>query len=246
MIQNMTVTAEESAYAPSARSKLFILTDDTDAARAWSHVLTRYDIETRAADYSDISEATSRINSFDLSLVDHYQDADSALQICQRMRDATELPLILFTYETDERYHLKAYKLGVDECVTKPIGIPLFLAKTRAWLRRVSRQDDTAKELAVQGFRLDLTTRMVGTPEGKTVKLSNLECRLMHMLMANYGRILETSLLTDRIWSSSTAPDARMLKNLVYRLRCKLEVTPDHPGYIRSVPGIGYVFSVDG
>ena len=155
-------------------------------------------------------------------------------------------PLLLFTYEADERFHIEAYRLGVEECVGKPIGIPLFVAKTRAWLRQVYQYQhgEAAQTLSANGFYLDPETSMFGTHEER-VKLSNLECRLMSVLMVNRGQVVETGLLARRVWSMYSNPDPRMLKNLVYRLRQKVERVSGGRQYIQSVAGTGYLFQTD-
>ena len=132
-------------------------------------------------------------------------------------------PLLFFTYETDERFHLNAYELGVEECIAKPIGIPLFLAKVHAWLHRAAIQNAPNTILCVSRFQIDPERRLVTTPDEVTIKLSNLECRLLYVLMANRGRILESQLLVDRIWSEYQDVDSQLVKNLIYRLRRKID-----------------------
>ena len=226
------------------RSQILIVTDDADASRAWARVLSRYDLDAVVTSYDGLPSILSRISSFREVLVDHHEDPAGALQVCQRLRSMTQQPLLLFTYETDERYHIEAYRLGVEECVVKPIGIPLLVAKTRAWLRQGFQQEDAVQELAVHSLYLDPETRIFRTLEN-SVKLSNLECRLLSILMANRGQVMETGLLAKRVWSMYSEPDPRLLKNLVYRLRHKLGPVSDGHEYIESVAGIGYVFRAE-
>ena len=226
--------------------QILILTDDADASRAWSHVLSRHDIEAQVSSYDGLSSVLPKIGSFHEIIVDHYNDADTALDICRRLRSLTQQPLLLFTYETDERYHIEAYRLGVEECVGKPVGIPLFVAKTRAWLRQVFQyqHEELAQRLIANGFFLDPETNMFGTPEA-SVKLSNLESRLMSTLMVNRGQVMETGYLARSVWSMYSNPDPRLLKNLVYRLRNKVEYVSNGQQYIQSVAGTGYVFQCE-
>ena len=231
--------------AISSRAQVLILTDDSDASRAWSHVLSRYDIDVTVTDYSGLPKFVSEIGTFRELLVDHYQDAQSALEICQKLRTLTQHPILLFTYETDERYHIQAYRLGVEECVRKPIGIPLFVAKTRSWLRRVIQDESPHGRLSSSNLYLDPQTRILENEDGETVRLSNLECRLMTVFMTNPGQVLESNLLTDRVWSMYSDPDPQMLKNLVYRLRNKIQSVSVERQHIERVSGIGYVFQID-
>ena len=117
-----SISFQAQADSMPGRARVLILTDDADASRAWTFVLGRYDIEAKVIAYDGLVSISAKISSFHEILVDHYDDPESALQICRRLRDLTQQPLLLFTYETDERFHLEAYRLGVEECVAKPIG----------------------------------------------------------------------------------------------------------------------------
>ncbi len=204
--------------------------------------MNRYDIDVTVTDYSGLSKFVPEIGTFRIMLVDHYQDPQSALEICEKLRMLTQYPILLFTYETDERYHIEAYRLGVEECVRKPIGIPLFVAKARSWLRRVFQDESPHGRLSSSSLHLDPQTRILENENGETVRLSNLECRLMTIFISNPGQILESKLLTDRVWSMYSDPDPYMLKNLVYRLRNKIQRVSVEGQHIERVAGIGYVF----
>lgn len=224
-----------------ARARVLILTDDIDASRAWTYVLGRYDIEAMVSAYDGLAAVSSKLNTFHEILVDHYDEPSGALQLCRRLRSLSSRPLLLFTYESDERFHLDAYRLGVEECVAKPIGIPLFVAKTRAWLRQVAPHEDPMRTVTVHGLRLNPESRVLEC-DNASIKLSNLECRLLFVLMANRGQVVETEALTKRVWSMYGEPDRKMLKNLVYRLRHKIARIAGGRDYIENVEGYGYIF----
>ena len=230
-----------NAIVTPARARVLILTDDGDASRAWAHVLSRYDIETVVNSYDDLPKVGRQINSFHETLVDHYDDPSDALEICNKLRTMSHQPLLLFAYETDERFHLSAYRIGIEEYVAKPISIPLFVAKTRAWLRQATQSAESTHLVQANGFVLDPESRLLNHDEA-TVKLSVLEYRLMSLLMTNQGQILELGLLTQRVWAMYPHPDPKMLKNLVYRLRHKLQRISPCREYIESIEGIGYRF----
>ena len=233
---------DDFLYLPAA-TRVLILTDDGATSATWSHVLKRYSIEVQVRSYEQLSEIVPKINFFQEVLVDHFGDPDNALLVCKRIRGMTQQPLLLFTYETDERFHMEAYRSGVDECVQKPLGVPLFVAKTRAWLRQAGQYqpEDPVQNLNAHGFVLDTETSVLTMSE-KSVKLSHLECRLLSVLMANRGQVMGSRLLVDRVWSMHSDPDPKLLKNLVYRLRHKMDCVSDGHQYIRSVSGIGYIF----
>ena len=226
--------------SPLARTQILIVTDDVDTSFAWSRILQRDYAIVEVIGFDDIPNVAAKIHSFSEILVDHRDTPNRVLEVCRRLRGMSQHPLLLFTYETDERFHIEAYRLGVEECISKPIGGPLLVAKTKAWLRQAFQYGDSVQDLTVDGFRLDPETRIFGTDE-LSVKLSNLECRLMSILMANRGQVMESRHLARRVWSMYSDPDPQMLKNLVYRLRHKVEPVVGGRQYIESVVGIGYV-----
>ena len=228
-------------------AQILILSDDPEAARIWSHTLDRQQVESVTRPYGRVVDLTKGLTAYDLVIIDDYQNVTDVFDLCRVVRAANPHPLLLFTYESDERYHLKAYQVGVDECVAKPIGIRLCQQKVFAWLRRVerTREPSSPMELEVANFRLDAQLRLLMLPTGKSVRLSRLEHRLMYALMSNRGQIMETELLLSRIWDDYTVVDRQMLKNLVYRLRRKVEPVPQHPRHIKAVTHMGYIFEAD-
>ncbi len=233
---------DDFLYLPAV-THVLILTDDGATSATWSRALKRYNIEVQAKSYERLSEIVPKINFFQEVLVDHFGGQDSALLVCKRIRGMTQQPLLLLTDVADERFHIEAYRSGVDECIQKPIGIPLFVAKARAWLRQAGQYqpEDPVQNLNAHGFFLNTETSVLTMSE-KSVKLSHLECQLMSVLMANRGQVIETQLLADRVWSMHSNPDPQLLKNLIYRLRQKIDCVSDGRQYIRSVFGIGYIF----
>jgi len=143
----------------------------------------------------------------------------------------------------NESHILKAYQAGVDECVAKPVSPALFLAKVKVWLRHSWTIPAEGLEfMQISDLYLDTHGRKVIRGAGEGIKLTNLEFRFLYLLMNNPGRILETEYIVERVWGYYGDGDSNLLKNLVYRLRRKIE--PDHnsPRYIHSEPGIGYKF----
>ena len=231
-------------YSLQNRTKVLISSDSVDAAKAWSSVLHRYDIEVDVLGYDRVQRGSTQISPYHEVVIDHYGDADVALKICETLRSRTTQPLLLCTYEYDERFQLEAYRFGVEEYIKKPIGIPLFVAKVRAWLRQACQLADTPRTLTANNLWLDQETRMLSTTD-TSVRLSYLECRLMVELMAHRGQVIEADALTQRVWSMYNEQGPQALKNLVYRLRHKIERISGQQESIESVPGIGYMLQSD-
>jgi DNA-binding response OmpR family regulator len=136
---------------------------------------------------------------------------------------------------------VEAYEAGADECIAKPIGLRLGVAKVRAWLRRSwTVPTEALTSLEAGGLRLDPDKRHLELPGGGEIGLTNLELRLLHLLMSHPGQVLGPEVIVDRVWGFESA-DSAVLKNMVYRLRRKIEPDPAHPRYLRTAAG-GYVF----
>jgi DNA-binding response OmpR family regulator len=224
-------------------ARVLLVSDEPEAGRIWAFALQQMGLETILT--SGIQDALQEwaAGPFDLVVIDVHTPHLDGVDLCRRVRAEAANPILLFTPESDEAHVLKAYQAGVDECVVKPISPTLFLAKVRAWLRRSWTVPAGALDCLQAGdLRLDPPRRVVVTPSGETIKLSSLEFRLLHLLMIHRGQVLPSDLIIDRVWGYAGGGDSTLLKNLVYRLRHKIELDPGQPGYIQTVAGEGYAF----
>ena len=166
-----------------------------------------------------------------------------ALELVSTLRAESILPILLLTAIRDEAFILDAYKAGVDECILKPINPLLFHAKVKAWLRRSwNIPMDMLDPLRVGGVYLDPSNRALELSGRGPVHLTNLEFRLLYYFMARPGRTVTTEELCQRVWAPADEADVKTLKNLIYRLRQKIETDPANPRSILTVTGVGYQF----
>ena len=173
-------------------------------------------------------------------------DSESlSLALITELREEAVLPILLLTSSRSEKFLLNAYEAGVDECILKPIDPILFEAKMKAWLRRSSNVPvDILETLRVDDLQLIPSDRTVVLDDQDPIHLTNLELRLLYYLMGRPGRTLTTKELCQGVWNRHTIGDPMTLKNLVYRLRRKIEADPAHPHYLHTVAGVGYRFVV--
>jgi two-component system OmpR family response regulator len=151
-------------------------------------------------------------------------------------------PILLFLPGHHETRILDAYADGVDEVVVKPISPPIFLAKIMAWMRRSWIMPTDGLMLVKAGkYKLDPARRCVFDPNDHETKLTNLEFRLLHILMSRPGHIFLVDDLIETIWGGYGHGDQGLLKNVVYRLRKKVEKDPSHPLLLQTHQG-GYSF----
>jgi DNA-binding response OmpR family regulator len=167
----------------------------------------------------------------------------SLLNMIRSLREESVVPVLLLTTTKPEEYILQAYDAGVDECIIKPTSPSLFHAKIKAWLRRSFSVPMYALDaLRVGKVQLVPSDRSVTIGDGAPVRLTNLELRLLYALMSQPGRTLTAEELIQKVWGYSEEADNTVLKNVIYRLRRKIEVDNSHPAVIQTVAGVGYKF----
>ncbi|MEW6404671.1 MAG: response regulator transcription factor [Chloroflexota bacterium] len=182
----------------------------------------------------------------DLIVLDVSWPENLILDMIKKLRVETVVPIILLTPVGTEAFQLNAYLAGVDDVLTKPISPSLFNAKIKVWLRRAwTVSPDTLEPLSVSKMQLLPEMRSVNMPNGVIVRLTNLEFRLLYFLMSRAGRPVTAEHLIQHVWGYADGADSTILKNLVYRVRRKIEKDPAKPVYLQTAPGLGYQFATD-
>jgi len=170
----------------------------------------------------------------------------STKSLIKDLRGETANPILLLSSRQDEEYILEMYNVGVDEYIVKPISPAIFVAKTRAWLRHSwTMPVALLNKIRVGKMTLLPDERMLAIEDRGSIKLTNLELRLLHVLMSDVEKTISADELIHRAWGYSEETDNTVLKNMIYRLRRKVEVDPASPYIILTVPGIGYKFVAD-
>ncbi len=226
--------------------RLLVVSDDPETRRIWAYALSQAGLE--VVSVTSAEEALERWSAevFDLIIVDDHTVELAGIDVCRTLRTEVVNPLLLLMPSANEAHLLQAYEAGVDECVAKPIGPRLLLAKVKAWLRRSwTLPAEALNDLQTANLRLNPLKRELVRGDGSAVKLTNLEFRLLHLLISQPGQVLEPDVIVARVWGHSGEGDSVLLKNLVYRLRRKIEPDPSQPRYIETVPGTGYTFQSD-
>jgi DNA-binding response OmpR family regulator len=175
-------------------------------------------------------------------LVCDIEPEELGLGLITELRDEAVLPILFLTSNPSDNFLLEAYNAGVDECVSKPIHPPVLEAKIKAWLRHASNVPvDVLSTLKVDDLQLIPSDRIVILDDRGPIHLTNLELRLLYYLMGRPGRTVTIEELCQHVWGQNQG-DATTLKNLVYRLRRKIEADPSHPHLVSTVSGVGYRF----
>jgi DNA-binding response OmpR family regulator len=163
--------------------------------------------------------------------------------ICQHIRSQSDVPIILLTVRGEENDIVRGLEAGADDYILKPFSPRQLVARIQAVLRR-GRSGDSASlssRLSIAELDFNPKLREVSLASGQTKSLTSLESRLLESLMLNTGHILTTDDLISDVWGASGG-NSEMLRQLVRRLRTKIEDDPTKPFYIQNVPGLGYAF----
>lgn len=173
----------------------------------------------------------------DLVLLDLNLPKLDGLSVCRRLRSMTGAPIVILTVRADDETVVTALESGADDYVVKPFSPSQLVARLRAVLRRAG-VTPSAATLEAAGLTLDRARGEVLRRDGVSVRLTPLEARLLESLMLHAGQVLSPDSLIAAVWGAEGA-DRSMLKQVVYRLRSKIEAE-GQPQAIETVPGMGY------
>jgi DNA-binding response OmpR family regulator len=158
--------------------------------------------------------------------------------VCRRIREQSDTPIILLTVRGEEDDIVRGLELGADDYIAKPFSPRQLVARAQAILRRAGKTAAPALR-QVAGLTLDPNRREVYIEQGEAINLTPLECRLLDYLMLNAGQIVTAEAIIAQVWGVEGG-DRDMLRQLVRRLRSKIEPDPAQPVYIETVPSLGY------
>ena len=228
----------KSNYVP----KIFVVCDRTDTAPVWGFILRQQGLIVILETSLDKAVDHWSMEMPDLVVIDIDITHQDPMLLYKKFRAVSVAPILLFLPAHHETQILEAYAAGVDEVVVKPISPAIFLAKIVAWVRRSWTLPVDGLSLVKAGrHRLDPTRRCLIDPNEQEIKLTNLEFRLLHLLMSRPAFVFSAEDIIQSIWGGFGSGDQVLLKNVVYRLRRKIEVDPGHPTLLQTWQG-GYSF----
>ena len=177
----------------------------------------------------------------DLIVLDINLPKIDGFTVCQRIRQQDDTPILLLTVRGEEDDIVRGLELGADDYITKPFSPRQLVARAQAVLRRAGKSP-TPGVRQVGTLTFDPRRREVTLDQGEAISLTPLESRLLDYLMLNAGHVLTTEAIIEHVWGAGGG-DRDMLRQIVHRLRSKIEADPAHPVTIETVSGLGYGFS---
>lgn len=182
------------------------------------------------------------LESPDLAVLDHAPPLDG-IELCRELRRRSRLPIMMLNAHDREDDLLAAFEAGADDYLRKPFSPRVLLARIKALLRRV----DTApvKVLTVGQVSLDVEEHALRIGSSDPLRLTPLEFMAIHMLLSTPGRTVTVARLLTELWGDESTDKQRVLKQLIYRLRRKIELDPAKPRLIITTPHAGYRFETE-
>lgn len=195
----------------------------------------------------DGEEALEKIreNPFDIILLDVMLPKLNGFEVCQQIRDFSDVPIIMLTAKGDDMDKILGLEYGADDYITKPFNILEVKARIKAILRRNGKQvkEETKPTMIEAGeMRIDVESRRVFVA-GSEVNLTAKEFDLLELLAMNANKVYGRDKLLNIVWGADYPGDGRTVDVHVRRLREKVEANPGEPKYIHTKWGVGYFFA---
>jgi len=224
---------------------ILVIDDEPQILRAIRTILTEKQFKVTIASRGEEGLTLAAANEPDIVILDLGLPDMDGLEVCTRLREWTQCPIIVLSVRDSEREKVAALDKGADDYLTKPFGIEELLARVRVALRHSARAQGTQSSVVKAGrLTIDLAWHIVKLGE-EEVKLTGTEHKLLAYLAANHGRVLTHQSILTNVWGPADADHTEYLRVYMRQLRKKLEADPERPQYILTEPGIGYRFIAD-
>lgn len=177
----------------------------------------------------------------DLIVLDLNLPKLDGLAVCRQIRTESQTPIIILSVRSGDEAVIKGLELGADDYVVKPFSPNQLVARIRAVARRTGMAEVTTV-LELAGLNFDRSRHEVHRQGAAAVRLTPLEAKLLETLMLHVGQVLTSDMLITAVWGTEGG-DKTMLKQLIYRLRSKIDLDPASASLIETISGIGYSFA---
>jgi len=175
----------------------------------------------------------------DIILLDVTMPEKDGWETLKRIREVSNVPVIMLTARGDEADILKGFSLGADDYVTKPFSFAQLLARLRAVLGRSMQEIAAENKLSVNGLEVDIRLKRVWR-DSKPLTLTPTEFKLLVTLMRRVGEVVSPKDLVKEVWGAQYASEIGYVRRYVWHLRQKIELDPENPRYIFNDRGFGY------
>ncbi len=182
-------------------------------------------------------------NSYDMILLDVMLPKMDGFEVCQRIREFSNVPIVMLTAKGDDMDKILGLEYGADDYITKPFNILEVKARIKAIMRRtaVAKTEEASSIITSGDVTLDLDSRGLKILD-REINLTSKEFDMLHLLVTNPGKVYGRDALLHEIWGDDYPGDARTVDVHVRRLREKIEPNPSEPRYVHTKWGVGYYY----
>ena len=224
--------------------KILVVDDEPRVVRLVSEVLRAVGYQVLAAVSGEPAIEMVALEQPDLVLLDILLPGDlDGYEICRRIREFSDVAVIMLTAKAQESDMLRGFDVGADDYLTKPFSAKELVARVRAVLRRTQRSEERVTAVFTCGeLEINFARRIVKV-RGERVSLTRTEYALLHQLALNANRVMLHQDLLMKVWGPEYRDDIDYLRAYIRYLRRKLEPDPPNPRYILTSPGVGYMLT---
>ncbi len=223
--------------------RILLVDDEPLILKGLKYTLEQEDYETESA--MDGEEALEKFfnQSFDLILLDVMLPKLDGLSVCQRIREHSNVPIIMLTAKGEDMDKILGLEYGADDYMTKPFNVLEVKARIKTILRRTgSNTVEEKRVIRVRDLEVNLLKRTV-TLAGKEIRLTAKEFDLLHMFVTNRGKVFSREEMLESVWKYDYAGEDRTVDVHIRRLREKIERNTAEPEFILTKWGVGYYFT---
>ena len=228
----------------SKQPRILVVDDEPQLTRVLLRTLTSKGYEVRVAGDGEFALQTFQDWPPSLVITDLAMPNMGGLELCRRLREISDVPIIILSVRGEEKTKVEALDSGADDYVTKPFGMDELLARIRAALRREPSGDAQTRVLHAGAFEIILDAH-IATQDGNELRLTPKEFDLLVHLVRNAGKVLTHRALLGAVWGGDFTEQHEYLRVFIGQLRKKIEPDPSKPRYILTEPWIGYRFNPD-
>src|SRR5215510_8531769 len=227
---------------PTADTRVLIIDDDERLNALLTEYLGRFDFSVHTASHPDAGLRALKVDPPDLLILDIMLPEMDGLAVCRKVRETSQVPIIMLTARGDVADRIVGLELGADDYLAKPFEPRELVARMQAVLRRGVREEDQI--IRAGPVEVNWTARSASL-KGRPLELTTAEFELLGLLVRNRGRVLTRDRIMEAIGGIDAEAYDRSIDVLVSRLRQKLGDDAKRSTFIRTVRGIGYSFTGD-
>jgi DNA-binding response OmpR family regulator len=228
---------------PSKKLLVLVVDDDIRILRMMKRMLELEGFETIIANSGEAALKIFEKETPDLILLDIMMPDINGYTVCQRIREFSQVPVIMVTAKGNDKEKVEGLNCGADDYVTKPFSASELAARVRAVLRRSNRQYHlTESVFRHKDLLVDFASHRVMVNNNE-LKLTSTEYRLLSYISLNAGRVITPDQLLHKVWGEEYIGAPHLLQVNIARLRKKLGENAKKPSYIMTRPGIGYIMT---